>query len=217
MFELTRWREMEPIPTTKAMSVVLLHYTSFPDMSSAQGKRKMSHLCRQFHWPPAARATAKLLLQVWTDRQPALRDQRGAPPLRQAARPIYWPLQRRPVKLPALQGKAVAALLLEMTLQVVEVFLLGVRLTVVPLLLVGHLQMVPLQVFALQVVSPRLVPLLVGHLQTVPLQVLFALQVVYLRMVPLPVVPLLMVLHLPEALRLNRDYPVVPRTELSLA
>jgi len=190
MFELTRWREMEPIPTTKAMSVVLLHYTSFPDMSSAQGKRKMSHLCRQFHWPPAAKATARLLhlLQAWTDRQPALRDQRGAPPLRQAARPIYWPLQRRPVKLPALQGKAVAALLLEMTLQVVEVFLLGVRLTVVPLLLVGHLQMVPLQVFALQVESLRLVPQ-----------------------------PLLVWLHLLEELRLNRDYRVVPRTELSLA
>ncbi len=122
------------------------------------------------------------------------------------------------MKLPALQGKAVAALLLEMTLQVVEVFLLRVRLTVVPLLLVGHLEMVPL--------------LLVGHLQTVPLQVLFALQVVSLRMVPLqvfalqvvslkteplPVVPLLVGLHLPETLRLNRDYPVVPRTELSLA
>jgi hypothetical protein len=107
----------------------------------------MPHLCRQFHWPPAVKATAKLLHllhQAWTDRRPALRDQRGAPPHRQAARPIYWPLQRRPVKLPALQSKAVA-LLLEMTLQQVEVvFLLGVRLTVVPLLQVGHLQMVPL-------------------------------------------------------------------------
>jgi hypothetical protein len=107
----------------------------------------MSHLCRQFHWPPAAKATTKLLpllLQAWTDRQPALRDQQAAP-LRQAARLFYWPLQRRPVKLPDLQDKAVAALLLEMTLQQVEVvFLLGVRLTVVPLLQVGHLQMVPL-------------------------------------------------------------------------
>jgi hypothetical protein len=203
----------------EAMSVVLL--------SSAEGKRKMSHLCRQFHWPPAAKATAKLLLQAWTDRRPALRDQRGAPPLRQAARPIYWPLQRRPAKLPALQDKAVAALLLEMTLQVVVVvFLLEVRLTAVPLLLVGHLQMVPLQafglqvvslrvvpllVFALQVVSLRLVPLLVGHLQV------FALQVVSLKTEPLPVVPLLVMLHLLETLRLNRDYPVVPRTELSLA
>jgi hypothetical protein len=94
------------------------------------------------------------------------------------------------VKLPALQGKA-AALLLEMTLQQVVVFLLVVRLMVVPLLLVGHLQMVPLQVFALQVVS--------------------------LKTEPLPVVPLLKGLHLPETLRLNRDYRVVPRTELSLA
>jgi hypothetical protein len=155
----------------------------------------MSHLCRQFHWPPAAKATAKLLLQAWTDRRPALRDQRGAPP-RRAAPLIYWPLQRRPVRLPALQGKAVAALLLEMTLQqVVEVFLLLVRLTVVPLLVVGLLQMVPLQVFVLQVVSLRLVPLLVGHLQTVPLQV-FALQVASLKTEPLPVVPLLVGLHL---------------------
>jgi hypothetical protein len=172
----------------------------------------MSHLFRQFHWPPAAKATARLLhlLQAWTDRQPALRDQRAAPPLRQAVRLICWPLRRRPVKLPALQGKAVA-LLLEMTLQVVEVFLQGVSLMGVPLLLVGHLQVVPLQVFVLQVVSLRVVPLLVGHLKG------FALQVVYLRLVPQPVVPLLMVLHLPEALRLNRDYPVVPRTELSLA
>ncbi len=81
----------------------------------------------------------------------------------------------------------------------------------VPLQVVGHLQMEPLQVFALQVVSLRLVPLLVGHLQMVPLQV-FVLQVVSLK-----TEPLLMVLHLPEALRLNRDYRVVPRTELSLA
>jgi hypothetical protein len=109
------------------------------------------------------------------------------------------------VKLPALQGKA-AALLLEMTLQVVEAILLGVRLKVVPLLLVGHLQMVPLQVFALQVEYLRLVPLLVGHLQV------FALQAVSLRLVPLMVV-----LHLPELLRLNMDYRVVPRTELSLS
>jgi hypothetical protein len=93
------------------------------------------------------------------------------------------------VKLPALQGRAAAALLLEMTLQVV-VFL--------------------------QVVSLRLVPLLAGHLLVVPLEV-FALQVEPLRLVPLPVVPLLVGLHLPEALRLNRDYRVVPQTELSLA
>ncbi len=117
------------------------------DMSSALGKRKMSHLCRQFHWPPAVKATARLLYllhQAWTDRRPALRDQRGAPPPRQAARPIYWPLRRRPVKLPAFQDKAVAALLLEMTLQQMVVFLQGVSLMGVPLLLVGHLQMVPL-------------------------------------------------------------------------
>jgi hypothetical protein len=173
----------------------------------------MSHLCRQFHWPPAVKATARLLHllhQAWTDRRPALRDQRGAPPPRQAARPIYWPLQRRPVRLPALQGTAVA-LLLEMTLQVVEAFLLGVRLTVVPLLVVAPLCLQVL--FALQVVSPRLVPLLVGHLQMVPLQV-FALQVESLRLVPQP---LLVWLHLLEELRLNRDYRVVPRTELSLA
>ncbi len=54
-------------------------------------------------------------------------------------------------------------------------------------------------------------------LQVVSLQV-FALLVVSLRLVPLQVAPLLVGwLHLPEALRLNRDYPVVPRTELSLA